>query len=120
MKMLHVTIQTKNFEEEIKFYQEQVGLVMQNDMRPMGRNMVFLANGEGETQVEIIENTESTNAGNQFISVGFATEDVAGKRDELRVLGFEVTPMINPAPGVEFFFVTDPAGVKVQFMAAHK
>lgn len=116
MKMLHVTIQTNKFEEEIKFYEEQVGLVMQRDMRPMGRNMVFLANGEGETQIEIIENAEGANAGNQFLSVGFKSEDVNKKYEEMKAIGFEVTPMICPAPGVKFFFVTDPAGVRVQFM----
>ena len=36
--------------------------------------------------------------------------------EELIVLGLEATPMINPAPQVQFFFVKDPAGVTVQFM----
>lgn len=116
MKMLHVTIQTAKFEEEIRFYEEQVGLKMQVDMRPMGRNMVFLANGEGETQIEVIENSEGVDAGNQFLSVGFKTEDVEKKHEEMIAAGFETTPMISPAPQVKFFFVKDPAGVRVQFM----
>ena len=76
MKMLHVTIQTKHFEEEMKFFMEHVGLDIVNDMRPFGRNMIFLANGEGETNIEIIENMEADASGNRYLSVGFKTEDV--------------------------------------------
>lgn len=30
--------------------------------------------------------------------------------------GLDVSPMISPMPQVQFFFVTDHAGVNVQFM----
>ena len=33
-KMLHVTIQTNRFEEEIAFYEKEAGLTLQRDMRP--------------------------------------------------------------------------------------
>lgn len=115
MKMLHVTIQTTKFESEIEFYEKEVGLVLQRDMRP-AKELVFLANGEGETCIEVIHNPEVEDAGNQNLSIGFKTEDVEKKREELVAAGYDVTPMISPMPDVKFFFVTDPAGVKVQFM----
>ena len=77
--------------------------------------MVFLNNGEGETCIEIIEN-DAEFAGNENLSVGFLTDDLEKKREELIADGFEPTPVITPAPNVKFFFVTDPAGVKIQFM----
>ena len=115
MKMLHVTIQTKFFQEEMDFFLKHVGLKIDRDMRPFGRNMVFLNNGEGETCIEIIEN-DAEFAGNENLSVGFLTKDLEKKREELIADGFVPTPMITPAPNVKFFFVTDPAGVKIQFM----
>ncbi len=115
MKMLHVTIQTENFESEIEFYEKEVGLTLQRDMRPV-KDLVFLADGPGETCVEIIRSAGAEDAGNPNLSIGFAAEDVAKKREELIAAGYEVTPMISPMPEVEFFFVTDPAGVKVQFI----
>lgn len=115
MKMLHVTIQTTKFESEIEFYEKEVGLVLQRDMRP-AKELVFLANGEGETRIEVIHNPDAEDAGNQNLSIGFKTEDVEKKREELVAAGYDVTPMISPMPDVKFFFVTDPAGVKVQFM----
>ena len=116
MKLLHVTIQTGKFEEELHFYEEVVGLQIVRDMRPHGRNMVFLANEECETEIEIIENPDADNAGNKNLSIGFLTGDVLAKREELLAAGMEVTPMIRPNPQVQFFFVKDPAGVSVQFM----
>ena len=53
MKMQHVTILTKNFEEEIRFYEEFAGLEVVQDARPH-MDLVFLSNGQGETRVEII------------------------------------------------------------------
>ena len=116
MKMLHVTIHTNKFDEELRFYLETVGLRVTRDMRPMGREMIFLANGEGETEIEIIGDPEAKDAGNANLSVGFQTDDVETKREELIAAGLDATPMISPNPHVRFFFVTDPAGVKVQFM----
>ena len=116
MKMLHVTIRTDQFEAEIAFYEKIVGLAIVRDMRPIGRNMVFLSGEEGGTQIEIIETPGASCAGNENLSIGFLTGDPAAKRDELIAMGLEATPMISPNPQVRFFFVKDPAGVNVQFM----
>ena len=115
MKFLHVTIQTSRFEEEIEFYEKEVGLSILRDMRPM-KDLVFLANAEGGTCIEIIRLPEAELSGGPNLSLGFETEDVDKKREEMAQAGYELTPMISPMPGVKFFFVTDPAGVKVQFI----
>lgn len=117
MKIAHITIQTKNFEKEIHFYETYAGMTVQTDMRPMGRNMVFLAEKNGDTEVEIIEKAEADHAGNENLSIGFHAENIDALRDQLAADGFTVTDFITPAPGVRFFFVKDPAGVNVQFMA---
>ena len=116
MKMLHVTIQTEKFEDEMQFYLNIVGLKVITDMRQMGRNMVFLADQEGDTEIEIIENPEAKPVDNEFLSIGFKTDDALKKYEELKAAGIAVSPMMKPAPNVQFFFVKDPAGVSVQFM----
>lgn len=116
MKIAHVTIQTDKFDEEVRFYEEQTELKVQRDMRPVGRNMVFLADAAGDTCIEIIENKDAADSGNPNFSIGFHTDDVAGKREALAAAGYDVTPMITPMPDVKFFFVKDPAGVTVQFI----
>lgn len=45
MKLSHITIQTDVFEKEIDFYQKYVGLMVDRDMRPMGKNELFSRRG---------------------------------------------------------------------------
>lgn len=121
MKLLHVTIQTNRFQEEIEFYEKEAGLTLQRDLRPM-KELVFLANTAGgadpteQTCVEIIHNPDADDSGNANLSIGFKTDDVVKKHEEMTAAGYQVTPMISPMPGVQFFFVKDPAGMNVQFM----
>ncbi len=116
MKLMHVTIQTDKFEEEIEFYEKFAGLKVMRDMRPMGKNIVFLAEDKADTCIEIIENKDAKNAGNSNLSIGFHAEDTDAKRNELAAAGFDPTPVVSPMPDVSFFFVKDPAGVTVQFI----
>ena len=116
MKMLHVTIQTSKFEDELNFYTDNVGLKIIRDMRPLGQEMIFLADEEGDTEIEIIGKPDVVDSGNENLSIGFRTDDVETKHKELSDKGIAVSPMINPVPQVKFFFVKDPAGVNVQFM----
>ena len=115
MKMQHVTILTKYFDEEIKFYEDYAGLKIVRDMRPH-MDLVFLADGPEETKVEIIRNQEAEDSGNQFISMGFGTDDAETLREEYIAKGLETTELISPNPHVKFFYVMDPAGVRVQFV----
>lgn len=115
MKMVHVTIHTCRFEEEVSFYQNIIGLSVARDMRPV-RNMVFLNDSPGDTCIEIIEDNNAPDAGNANLSVGFHTNDIDAKYDELKKAGLAVSEMITPDPHVKFFFVKDPAGMKVQLI----
>lgn len=115
MKMVHVTIYTDCFEDSIKFYEDIVDLKIQTDLRPFGGNIVFLAEGESDTQVELIDEPEKAYWG-AGISMGFHVDDVEAKREEILENGYHPTPIITPNPQVKFFFVEDPNGVKVQFI----
>ena len=115
MKMLHVTIQTEKFEEEIRFYEEYCGLTIERDYRERGSDLVFLSNEAGETCIEIIRKEGAADAGNQDLSVGFKSPDVDAWYEKIKESGFEAGPMIE-VPGAKFFFTKDPAGVRVQFM----
>lgn len=115
MKMVHVTIHTCRFEEEVSFYQNIIGLSVDRDMRP-DRNMVFLSDAPGDTCIEIIEDMNAADAGNANLSVGFKCGDVDAKHAELKQAGLAVSDIIAPNPHVKFFFVKDPAGVRVQLI----
>ncbi len=116
MKMRHVTVHTENFEREIEFYERYAGLTVRRDMRASGRNMIFLSDKEGDTEIEIIETEGAKDSGNDNLSVGFEAEDLEALRRKLEEDGFEPSPFVSPNPSVRFFFVKDPAGVRVQFI----
>lgn len=138
MKMTHVTIQTAEFEREIEFYKKYAGMAILGDLRPNGKNIVFLGEQEGDTQIEIIENLQTVprstgdaparncalgnaaannaEAGGLIFSIGLHTENLEELHTEMTADGLEPTPFISPMPQVKFFFVKDPAGVNVQFM----
>ena len=116
MKMLQVTIRTNKFKEELAFYKEIVGLRIVRDLREKGRGIVFLADSEGDTCIEIIDVPDADDAGNRLLSIGFNSGDADQMREKLAALGMKVSHMESPTPYVRFFFVKDPAGVTVQFM----
>ena len=116
MKMLQVTIRTNRFKEELAFYEEIVGLKIVRDLREKDRGIVFLADSEGDTCIEIIDTPDGDDAGNKLLSIGFDCGDADKMREILIALGMEVSPIESPIPYVRFFFVKDPTGVTVQFM----
>ena len=115
MKFIQVTIRTAAFEEEIRFYQEIAGLTIVRDARP-GRQMVFLADQQGDTCVEILEAEGVKDAGSAYLSIGFQVADAEAMRGDLMAKGLEATEMIQPSTTAKFFYVKDPAGVSVQFL----
>lgn len=117
MKMMHVTIHSCHFEDSVVFYQKVAGLTVQSDLRqPNGMSIVFLANGEGETCVELIDAKEEAAYTGGGISIGFHVDNVVAYREELEAKGYQPTPLLSPNPQVQFFFVKDPNGVTVQFI----
>ena len=116
MKMMHVTIQTQNFNEEIKFYQEGIGLSIQHEMNGMGRHIVFLGDNEGGMPIEIINRPDAENIGNQFLSMGYKTEDVVKMRETLIKKRIRSVGNGVPYAADSVLLCKRPAGVTIQFM----
>ncbi len=116
MKMVHVTIQTKCIDESVKFYQLITKLNIIRDLRSNpSHKIVFLADSENETCVELVENMDEPYSG-EGISMGFAVDDVHGFCEKLKTEGLNPSAMVSPNPHTQFFFVEDPNGVKIQFI----
>ncbi|MCR5754627.1 MAG: VOC family protein [Acetatifactor sp.] len=116
MTIQHITIQTAMFEEEIEFYEKFVDLKIKTDLRDKGQNIVFLADDEGGSEIEIINVPEADLIKCQTVSIGFHAQNLDELYAKLQKEGFVPTPFIEPVPNVRFFFVNDPAGLRVQFI----
>lgn len=119
MAYLWTTLKVKNLEESIEFYQDIVGLKIQRRFKAGPKSEIaFLAAGKNKTEVELIEEKEIEKIDiGKDISLGFEVDSVKGKMDFLKERGIEIYEgPISPNPDVEFFFILDPNGVKIQFV----
>lgn len=118
MKYVWTTIYVKNLDASIKFYEDVVGLELGGRF-PAGPGMEigFLKSKGTDTQIELIqEEAFEGRKESPSISMGFLTENLEGKREELKAGGYEPTPIIKPNPQTQFFFLKDPDGIDVQFV----
>ena len=116
MHIDHITIRTEKLEASIGFYEYIAGLRIVRDLRKIDAQIVFLADAEGDTRIELIEVPAGRGYCGSGISIGFHTDDAAGFREELLKKGFQASEIVSPNPSVRFFFVNDPNGVQIQFV----
>ncbi|GAB1476134.1 hypothetical protein MASR2M70_09660 [Bacillota bacterium] len=116
MKFLWCTINVKDMEESLRFYEDVAGLRIDRRF-PIGPGeIVFL--GDGETKVELIyDGGDKWQADKTGISIGFEAESLDAKMDLVKEKGIEITGgPFQGGPDFRFFFVKDPNGVNVQFV----
>jgi len=117
MKFCWCTLMVKNMEESLKFYQETVGLTVDRRFKAgPGTEIVFL--GDGETKVELICNDASKEVSmGHDISLGFEINSVDEMMASLKEKGITIhSGPFQPNPHVKFFYMTDPNGLKIQFV----
>jgi lactoylglutathione lyase len=104
-------------DESLKFYQEIVGLTL-NTRFQAGQGMEIAFLGDGETKIELICNVLNTSVNvGQDISWGFEVNSLDKMLALVKEKGIDVqSGPFQPNPHTRFFFVTDPNGMKVQFV----
>lgn len=114
MKMAHVTIFTANLDASVQFYQTVIGLDIAGRNGP---SIVFLRDPADTVSIELVENPEQPYSGGGLF-VGFSVDDLEAVRTQAEKDGLHPSPVVSPEPGVTFFFLDDPNGVKVQLIQA--
>jgi len=117
MKFCWSTLMVKNMQDSLKFYEEIVGIPLQRRF-PAGPGVEIAFLGDGETKIELIcdEKVKDIQVG-EDISWGFEVDSVAEKIRFLEEHGIPVhSGPYAPNPHVEFFYVKDPNGLKIQFV----
>jgi len=116
-KFLWATINVRDMEESLRFYQEVVGLTIDRryQARP-GVEITFL--GKGGTKIELIKNDEikDINIG-ENISLGFEVDSVDDMMEFVKAKGIPIhSGPSQPNPNIKFFYILDPNGLKIQFV----
>lgn len=117
MSFCWVTIDVKDMNESLAFYEEIVGLKV-NQRFQVGPDMEIAFLGEGETQVELIYNKNNSDISfGENITIGFNVDSVDEKMEFIKGKDLEVhSGPFKPNPSTSFFFVLDPNGLKIQFV----
>lgn len=117
MKFCWATINVKNMDESLRFYQDIVGLTIYRRFKAgPGVEIAFL--GAGETKVELIHNEEIKDIKiGENISLGFQVDSVDEMMAFVKEKGIPIhSGPFQPNPNTKFFFVLDPNGLKIQFV----
>ncbi len=113
MNFCWTTLNVKNLNESVKFYEEIIGLEVVRRFETDHGEIAFL--GKGETQVELIETNKELIQVGEDISWAFQTSNLDDTIKLLEEKGVKLlSPIIQPNPHVKFIFINDPNGMKIQ------
>jgi len=117
MRFGWITVNVKDMQSSLSFYEGVVGLKVKRKMSPMpGTEIAFLGFGDNETEVELIKNDKNdTPEYGKDISIGFEVESLDQLTELLNTKGIAMKGPFQPGPAIKFIYVDDPNGVKVQF-----
>ena len=116
MKYSHTTIMVSDIEKSIEFYKEVAGLELQRKFSAGEKTLAFLADKEGDTEIELIQDSSEKPYSGSGISLGFQVEDVKAYLEKMKSMGYETTDIISPNPMTHFFYINDPDGLKIQLI----
>lgn len=117
MDFCWVTINVKDMPKSLQFYQDIIGLKINRRMNPNpGMEIVFL--GSGKTEIELIYNSKNIDLTfGKDISLGFVVDSVDQEIEILKKKNISISSgPFQPNPHIKFFYITDPNGIKIQFV----
>ena len=117
MTFCWATINVKDMENSLRFYQDILGLQLNRKMNP-NPDMALAFLGDGDTQVELIYNAKNNDISfGKDISLGFTVESIEKVREVLKKSNIAVhSGPFQPNPSIKFIYVLDPNGLKIQFV----
>ncbi|AUB56035.1 VOC family protein [Methanobacterium subterraneum] len=110
MKIKYNTFIVKDMGESLKFYREVMGFEVDSEHNPHPGARIVLLKGEGDTMIELIQNTENEPG---LYCIGMDVEDVNATVEELKIKGAKI--VMEPIPITVGFlaFIEDPNGAKI-------
>lgn len=121
-KFLHAMIRVKNIENSLKFYQDLFDLNLVKEMRLEDCDLYFLADEDGQTQIELTYNDETPangyEVGTGFGHFAFGVESFDEFTKKLNNLGYNYLyePFRLPGHSLNIAFIKDPDGYEIELI----
>lgn len=110
-------------QRSVAFYERCFGLQVVERLDFESFTLLYLANEESETELELTVNkdrTEPYDIGDGYGHVAFSVENLEAEHARLDAAGFAPRKLVDFAPGGEviarFFFVADPDGYQIEVL----
>lgn len=122
-KYIHSMIRVLDEARSVAFYQQVFGLQVAERLDFDTFTLVYLANGESQTELELTVNkgrTDPYDLGDGYGHIAFSVEDVDALHARLEAEGLAPRKLVDFAPGGEviarFFFIADPDGYQIEVL----
>lgn len=120
-KYVHSMIRVLDEARSVEFYDRCFGLKVAERLDFPDFTLLYLANGESETELELTVNkgrTEPYALGDGYGHIAFTVDDVDALRARLEAEGLAPRKLVDFAPGgtviARFFFIADPDGYQIE------
>ena len=118
MKLNFITLMVRDIEKSVAFYQELAGLEVLNRLSLKAGEIVFLANRNGETMLELVQFDGGEKVSTKGMVISFsAGENLVELREKAVGLGYFPSAIIIGGPKPNHFTISDPDGITVEFCA---
>lgn len=115
MHFYQLMLRVRDIEKSLAFYRDFVGLKVLNRLKSGEWEVVFLADKEGATQIELIHIQEGVKVEAKGLTICFQTEDVDAQHKKAQEEGLNPSDIRNPDPLNKYFYVYDPDGLSIEF-----
>lgn len=122
-KYIHSMIRVLDEARSVEFYDRCFGLKVVERLDFDSFTLIYLANDESETELELTVNkgrTEPYDLGDGYGHVAFSVQDVDTLHANLTAAGLAPRKLVDFAPGGEviarFFFIKDPDGYEIEVL----
>lgn len=116
MHFKFLTIFVENIEASINFYTDIAGLKITKRFKPGNLEIAFLADSDGDTEIELIQAPAGTPlCKGQGMTICFEAEDIGSILDKVSKKGLIHTEVDSHGDD-RFFYTEDPNGLSIEFM----
>lgn len=121
MKFCWITLNVKNMEESLTFYEEVIGLKISERFNvEEGLEIAMLGEAYGPKIELICNKSQNASVQKEGISIGFEVESLDKAMELLKDRNIPIKRgPFSPVPTTKFFFIHDPNGVEIQIVQQH-
>ena len=123
-KIIHAMYRVSNLERSINFYKLALGLEVVNEIDFTDFTLVYLKNDESNFEIELTfnkNNNEPYTQGTGYGHIAVAVDNLEEAHERLQSLNFNPKAIksisLTDNMKARFFFVTDPDGYEIEFLA---